>query len=148
MKENIIYGIFGGLIGSLYMGWIFSPSPPKCQHACCRQACLATVDIQKLVSKKSQQLAATFVPETLASEARMPETRLSEALMLETPPPDTALSETRMRSIQEAGDRLKEGLKAFATTQNLILLAKGTVVEGDLPDKTEEILGLIEKGDF
>ncbi|MCE3231704.1 MAG: hypothetical protein K0R52_1632 [Alphaproteobacteria bacterium] len=73
----------------------------------------------------------------------MPGTHMSEA-----PNPDTLLSGTRMRSIQEAGDRLKEGLKAFATTQNLILLAKGTVVEGDLPDKTEEILGLIEKGDF
>jgi hypothetical protein len=123
MKESLVYGLFGGLIGSLYMGWIYSPKPPS----------LAVVDMQTLVSLKSRQLAKTL------AETRMSETqRVSETLES-----GTLLSET-----QEAGERLKEGLKAFALTHNLILLAKGATMGGNLPDKTEEILALIDKGDF
>lgn len=123
MKESIFYGIFGGLIGSIYMGWIFSPKPPQ----------LAVVDMQALVSRRSQQLAKVLVPQTLVPEALIP---------------DTLIPEIPASSIREAGDRLKEGLKAFAITHNLILLTKGGVVGGNLPDKTEEILALIEEGDF
>ena len=123
MKESLVYGLFGGLIGSLYMGWIYSPKPPS----------LAVVDMQALISMKSQQLAKTLGSGTLVPETHMSKTRVSETLLSET---------------QEAGERLKKGLKAFALTHNLILLAKGAIVEGNLPDKTEEILALIEKGDF
>jgi len=110
MNESIIYGLFGGVIGSLYMGWICSSKPPQ----------LAVVDMQVLISKRSQQLAKALVSETRASSARVPSTQVS--------------------SVREAGDRLKEDLKTFATMHNLILLAKGSVVGSDLPDKTEEIL--------
>lgn len=126
MKESIIYGLFGGLIGSLYMGWICFPKPLQSLHTC-----LAVVDMQALISKKSQQLAKTIMPET-----RMPGTQASPARV----PPASV-------SIREAADHLKEDLNAFAATHNLILLAKGAVVAGDIPDKTEEILAMIEAGE-
>ena len=119
MKESLIYGIFGGLIGSLYMGWIYSPKPP----------CFAVVDIQALISKKSQQLAKTLVSPTLVYPAHGSPTHVSSA---------------HASLIREVGDRLQEDLKEFSATHNLILLAKSAVVSGDLPDKTAEILALIE----
>lgn len=120
MNESIIYGLLGGVIGSLYMGWICSSKPPQ----------LAVVDMQVLISKRSQQLAKALAPETLVSKALVPETFV----------PETRASSAQVSSVREAGDRLKEDLKTFATVHNLILLAKGSVVGGDLPDKTEEIL--------
>lgn len=119
MNESIIYGLFGGVIGSLYMGWICSSKPPQ----------LAVVDMQVLISKRSQQLAKALVPETLVSETRASSARVPS---------------TQVSSVREAGDRLKEDLKTFAATHNLILLAKGSVVGGDLPDKTEEILAQMD----
>ena len=136
MKESLIYGLFGGFIGSLYMAWIYSPPTPKCQHACCRRACMAVVDMQALISKKSQQLAA-FMPE-----------KLTQSQESTTHVPSIRHARLRHNCLRDAKDQLKEGLKAFAITHNLILLAKGAVVEADLPDKTEEILALIQKGDF
>ena len=125
MNESIIYGLLGGVIGSLYMGWICSSKPPQ----------LAVVDMQVLISKRSQQLAKALAPETLVSKTPVPET-----LMSGTRASSARVPSTQVSSVREAGDRLKEDLKTFAATHNLILLAKGSVVGGDLPDKTEEIL--------
>jgi len=129
MNESIIYGLFGGVIGSLYMGWICSSKPPQ----------LAVVDMQALISKRSQQLAKVLEPETLAPKALVPETLVSKTRV-----PSIQVSSARVSSVREAGDRLKEDLKTFAATHNLILLAKGSVVGGDLPDKTAEILAQID----
>ena len=122
MKDGLIYGIFGGLIGSLYMGWICS-SKSSHPHA----SSLAVVDMQLLVSRKSRQLAMGQ-----ATERRNPQTR--EALPLSHLP------------IQEAANHLKDDLNDFAATHNLVLLAKGSVVGGDVPDKTQEVLAMMEKG--
>lgn len=119
MKENLIYGLFGGLIGSLYMGWIYSPKPLQSHNTS-----FAVVDMQALISKKSQQLAMKLTSEKSQTEPGIPISRIS---------------------IQEAANRLKEDLTAFAATHNLILLAKGAVVSGDIPDKTDEILTLLEE---
>ena len=127
MKESLIYGVFGGLIGSLYMGWVCSPKTP----------CLAVVDIQVLISKKSQQLAKTILSPTRASPTQVSPAYVSS----------TQVSSIHPSLIREVGDRLKEDLKAFAATHNLILLAKSAVVGGDLPDKTAQILALIEEGE-
>lgn len=113
MKECLIYGILGGFIGSLYMGWLVSSkSTPS------KELNLAIVDMQLLISKKSQQLAINQPFEK--SKNPIP--------------------------VREAAIQLKDDLNTFAITHNLILLTKGTVVSGDIPDKTEEILALMEKG--
>jgi hypothetical protein len=111
MKESLMYGVFGGVIGFLYMGWVCSP---KSSH----QPSLAIVDMQELVSKKSQQLALKL----------------------------TGIGINDI-SLQESAKQLKEDLQTFATANNLVLLAKGTVVSGDVPDKTEEILAMMDKGE-
>jgi Skp family chaperone for outer membrane proteins len=123
MKDGLIYGIFGGIIGSLYMGWIcssksFTPHPTS----------LAIVDMQLLISKKSQQLAMSQASERHNSQVR-------------------ELFPLSQQSIQEAANHLKDDLNTFAVTHNLVLLAKGVVAGGDIPDKTQEVLAMIEKGD-
>ena len=52
---------------------------------------------------------------------------------------------TSTREVQEWGNRLKEGLKAYGKERQLILLAKGAVVGSSLPDVTEEVLGFFEE---
>lgn len=122
MKDGLIYGIFGGLIGSLYMGWICSS---KSSHP--HPASLAIVDMQLLVSRKSRQLAMGKAREGYRSQA-------SENFPLSH------------LSIREAANHLKDDLNDFAATHNLVLLAKGSVVGGDVPDKTQEVLAMMEKG--
>jgi hypothetical protein len=119
MKENLIYGLLGGFIGFLYLGWISLPKSSQSSHAS-----LAVVDMQALISKKSQQLAAM-----LASEKHSSQPRESSSFL----------------SIQDAAHRLKDDLNTFAATHNLVILSKEAVVSGDLPDKAEEILVLIEE---
>ena len=41
----LLYGFFGGMIGSLCMGWLCAPLPP-------REASLGVVDLQTLVSQE------------------------------------------------------------------------------------------------
>lgn len=123
MKESLIYGLLGGFIGFLYMGWICSSKSSQPLSAS-----LAVVDMQLLISKKSQQLAMSQ-----ASEKRKPEAR--------------ELFPLSHLSIQEAASQLNDDLNAFAATHNLVLLAKGAVVSGDIPDKTQEILAILEKGE-
>lgn len=113
MKECLIYGILGGFIGSLYMGWLLSSKSPYS-----KDPSLALVDMQELIAKKSQQLAMSQSFEK--SEKSKP--------------------------IREAAVQLKEDLNTFATNNNLILLTKGIVVSSNLPDKTEEILAMMERG--
>jgi hypothetical protein len=119
MKEGLVYGIFGGLIGSLYLGWVCSS---KSSHSSSTStASLAVVDMQLLVSRKSRQLA-------MGQQAAENPALLSHL------------------SIQEAAISLKDDLDDFAVTHNLVLLAKGSVVGGDVPDKTQEVLDMMEKG--
>lgn len=120
MKESLIYGLLGGFIGFLYMGWICSS---KSSHP----TSLAVVDMQLLISRKSQQLAMDQ-----ASERHNP--KVQELFPL-----------SRL-SIQEAANHLKDDLNTFAATHNLVLLAKGVVAGGDIPDKTQEVLAMMEKG--
>jgi hypothetical protein len=78
---------------------------------------LAVVDMQALIAKGSQHLAKTS--------------------------PNKALGKTSKVSshqIWQAGEQLKETLEAFATKHHLILLAKGAVMGGNLPDYTEEVM--------
>ena len=121
MKDSLIYGILGGLMGSLYMGWICSPKSLQSSNAS-----LAVVDMQTLISKKSQQLAMKLTSEAVKAEASDPISHVS---------------------IQEAASRLKEDLNTFAVIHNLVLLSKGSVVGGDVPDRTQEVLSMIEKGE-
>jgi hypothetical protein len=123
MKESLIYGLLGGFIGFLYMGWIcYSKSSQPAITS------LAVVDMQLLISRKSKQLAMDRSSEKYNPQVRelFPLSRLS---------------------IQEAADHLKDDLNAFAAIHNLVLLAKEAVVSGDIPDKTQEILDMMEKGE-
>lgn len=120
MKECLIYGILGGFIGSLYMGWLLSSKSP---HS--KDSSLAVVDMQSLVSRKSQQLATT---------------------MLSDHPSSNQPSFINSISIRETATQLKDDLERFATTHNLILINKLAVVSGNVPDKTEEISDLMERG--
>lgn len=119
MKECLIYGILGGFIGSFYMEWLLSS---KSQPS--KEPSLAVVDMQALISKKSQQLAKGILSNNTAQQI----------------PKNTV-------PVREAATQLKGDLNTFATNHNLILLSKAAVVGGDIPDKTEEILAMIEKGD-
>ena len=123
MKENLIYGLLGGFIGFIYLGWICSQKSSQ-PH----QGSLAVVDMQALISKKSQQLAMNQSLEKHNSQRQelIPLSRLS---------------------IQEAANHLKDDLNAFAATHNLVLLAKGVVISGNVPDKTQEILDILEGGE-
>lgn len=114
MKDCFIYGVLGGFIGTLYMGWLVSSKWTQV-----KEPSLAVVDMKVLISKKSQQVAKNQPPEK--SNNSLP--------------------------IREAAAQLKEDLSTFATIHNLILLTKGVVISGDVPDKTEEILEAMEKGD-
>ena len=120
MKDCLIYGLLGGFIGSLYMGWICASKSPH--------PSLAVVDMQALISKKSQQLAMNQNLEKYSSQGR-------------------ELVPLSHLSIQEVASQLKDDLNAFASTHNLVLLAKGAVVSGDVPDKTQEILNILEGGE-
>lgn len=131
MKEEIIYGIFGGLIGSFYMGWLCSSKSAQCPSTS-----LAVVDMQALIARKALMLA--MIPKTESSQLKIQ----GSGQELDSP-----LSLRHTSSIQEAADRLKEDLKEYSVTHNLVLLSKGSVVSGDIPDKTDELLDLIEKGE-
>jgi hypothetical protein len=71
---------------------------------------LAVVDMQALIAKGSQHLAKGTT------------------------------SKISGHQIQQAGEQLKETLEAFAAKHRLILLSKVTVMGGDLPDYTAEIM--------
>jgi|GEM_PF-3342467 len=78
---------------------------------------LAVVDMQALISKGSQHLAKTSSIKALAKAAKV-----------------------SSHQIQEMSEQLKETLEDFAAQHHLILLAKGAVMGGNLPDYTEEIM--------
>ena len=75
----------------------------------------ALVDMQALIAQQSQRLAKTRPGKVSA------------------------------RQVQEVSDRIKEILEIFAAKHNLILLAKGGVMGGALPDHTFEILTFLEQ---
>lgn len=79
---------------------------------------LAVVDLQALVSKGSQHLAKASSNKMLGKAAKI-----------------------SRHQIQELSEQLKEILEDFAAQHHLILLAKGAVMGGNLPDYTEEIMG-------
>ena len=79
---------------------------------------LAVVDMQALIAKGSQHLAKTSPNKALGKGS----------------------AKVSNHQIQEMGEQLKETLEAFATKNRLILLSKGTVMGGDLPDYTAEIM--------
>ena len=78
---------------------------------------LAVVDMQALIAKGSQHLAKSSSKKV----------------------PDEA-SKVSSHQIQKAGEQLKETLETFATKHHLILLIKGAVMGGDLPDYTNAIM--------
>lgn len=101
--------------GVLNGGMAFFNSSPR----------LAVVDMQALIAKRSQQLAKTGSRKsTVDSRA----------------PADKRAVKISSHQIREAGEQLKEVLEAFAARHHLILLAKGAVMGGSLPDYTEEIM--------
>lgn len=79
---------------------------------------LAVVDMQALIAKQSQHLAKTSSNKALGKGS----------------------AKISRHKIQEAGEQLKETLEAFAVKHHLILLAKGAVMGGDLPDYTNAIV--------
>ena len=95
----LLYGFFGGLIGSLCMGWLCAPLPPQ-------EAQLAVVDLQTLVSQRQG------IP------PREPQAHL----------------------VSQLAKSLGADLELFAKQHNLILLHKGTVAGGDIPDQTTAFL--------
>jgi hypothetical protein len=103
--ENIctLYGLFGGLLGSLCMGWLCFPTPPS-------QATLAIIDLQGLISKEQGALP----------------------------------SKSHARMVEQLAKSLGQDLEIFAKDHGLILLQKGTVVGGDIADKTAAFLAWLE----
>ena len=79
---------------------------------------LAVIDMQALISKGSQHLVKTSSNKALGKAAKV-----------------------SSHQIQEMSEQLKETLEDFAAQHHLILLAKGAVMGGNLPDYTEEIAG-------
>lgn len=108
--------LIGGIVlgGALNSGTAFFKSTPR----------LAVVDMQALVAKRSQQLAKTG----------------SHKSMVDSRAPGKGTAKISSHQIREAGEQLKEVLEAFAARHHLILLAKGAVMGGSLPDYTEEIM--------
>jgi hypothetical protein len=80
---------------------------------------LGVVDMQVLIAKHSQHLAK--------------------------PKAGQKSGKVSSYQIQELSDRLKEDLEFFAAKHNLILLAKGSVMGGKLPDYTDEFLPLSDR---
>jgi hypothetical protein len=76
---------------------------------------LAVVDMQALIARQSRHLAKTSSAKVSA------------------------------RQIQETGNRLKEILEVFAAKHNIILLSKGALMGGGLPDHTDTILTFLEQ---
>lgn len=110
--------LLGGLI--LFSIWTIATTSLVSGHP----PSLAVVDMDALVAHQSQILARR---ETVtAHPSRRP---------LKVPP----------QKIWEGGRLLKEKLDAFAQSRNLILLNKGSVAGGSLPDHTEGIKDLLEK---
>jgi hypothetical protein len=108
------------LIGGMALGgalnggtaWDFFKSPRR----------LAVVDMQALIAKGSQHLAKTSPNKALGKGSAK------------------VFNHVSSHQIQEAGEQLKETLEAFAAKHRLILLAKGAVMGGVLPDYTDEIM--------
>jgi len=78
---------------------------------------LAVVDMQALIAKSSQRLAKTASHKASGKASRVSSPQ-----------------------IRQAGEQLKEILENFATRRHLILLAKGAVMGGNIPDYTTEIM--------
>jgi hypothetical protein len=78
---------------------------------------LAVVDMQALIAKRSQHLANNSSNKALGKASKISN-----------------------QQIQEASEQLKGTLDAFALKHHLILLAKGAVMGGNLPDYTNEIM--------
>ena len=76
---------------------------------------MGTVDMQTLIAEQSRRLATTGAGKRASS-----------------------------RQLRETSGRVKEILESFAAHHRLILLNKGAVVGGNLPDHTPEILALLE----
>jgi len=143
MKESLIYGLLGGVISWLYLSWIAYPRPFYD-----RQTNLAVVDLQALISEQSQQLVQQLAKAHLSKteesnngDSHLPQMDAFMSKYQKGHPPSIGIP------IQEAVDLLKTKLSAFAAMHNLILLAKGAVVAGDMPDKTAEVLKFIEEGE-
>lgn len=79
-----------------------------------RRQVLVTVDAAVLVAKQAEQLAA-----------RYPKSKVTT------------------HELQQIADQLKESVARIAKENNLVILAKGAVWGGDLPDYTDMILKLI-----
>jgi hypothetical protein len=79
---------------------------------------LAVVDMQALIAKGSEHLAKTSPNKAFGKGS----------------------AKVSSHQIQETGEQLKETLEAFAAKHHLILLTKGAVMGGNLPDYTAEIM--------
>ena len=107
--------IVGMALGGVLNGetaWSFLKLSPR----------LAVVDMQALIAKGSQHLAKNSPNKTLGKGFAKVSNHVSS------------------HQIQEVGEQLKEKLEAFAAKHRLILLAKGAVMGGNLPDYTAEIM--------
>jgi hypothetical protein len=107
--------VLGMALGGVLNGesaWSFLKLSPR----------LAVVDMQALVAKGSQHLATTSSNKVPGKGSAKVSNQVSN------------------HEIWQAGEQLKETLEAFALKHRLILLAKGAVMGGSLPDHTAEII--------
>ena len=75
-----------------------------------------TIDTNALIAKQAK---------TLAKHYPHPQRKVSHHLL------------------QQEADQIKEKVRAFAKDNNLVLIAKGAIWGGNLPDYTEQILQLL-----
>ena len=94
-----------GFIGVGVVAWFLSSNIPK----------FAVVDMQALIAKQSEQLAAD------------PRVKIHGG-------------KVSANKIQEAGNLLREKLEQFARTHQVVLLNKGAVIGSHLPDYTDAII--------
>jgi len=80
---------------------------------------LGAEDMQALIAEQSRRLASTGTGKRAAGKVST-------------------------HQLREVSGRVRDILESFATHHRLVLLNKGAVVGGNLPDHTPEILALLE----
>lgn len=88
-----------------------------------KQATFAVVDMNRLISQRAQKLAQLRLTADQSKQKIMPQ------------------------QIRDLSTNLKEDLDNFAKENGVIILARGSVAGGHLPDFTEAALSLFDEGE-